>query len=322
MKRILFTLLFFCVAAGLFSCRKSTDLNIKQFDDQEMQNYISGNGLTGMQRDLSAGDTTGIYYKILSAGTGSAVDFPDKVAIVFTVRSFDGQFIAADTIVNHVYNYVGHLTSNNLPQGVQLALINILKKKGTRARVLIPSHLGYGSSGFGTGSSDANNRVKGNQGLDYYINLINTDKVTDPVSGKQVSGQDVYDDAVCKNYIAANNLTGYTKTTSGLYYKILQAGSGASITNTSTVSVQYTGYLLNGFMTGDQYNNDTGVGISTELSSEVKAGFVEGLQLVTPGAKLSLIMPSRMAYGTISAANGTIPVNSCMRYEMNVLSID
>lgn len=322
MKRILFTLLFFCVAAGLFSCRKSDDINIKQFDDQEMKNYMSGNGITGMTRDLSGGDTTGIYYKILSTGTGSTVDYPDKVSLVFTVRSFDGQFISADTIVNHVYNYLGHLTSNNLPPGVQLALINILKKKGTRARVLVPSHLGYGVSGFGTGSSDANNRVKGNQGLDYYLNLINTDKVTDPTSGKQVSGQDVYDDMVCKNYIAANNLTGYTKTTSGLYYKVLQPGSGASIISTSTVTIQYTGYLLNGYITSDQFNNDSGVGISVELSSDGRSGLVEGLQLVTPGAKLSLIMPSRMVYGTNTYGDSSVPVNSCMKYEINVLSIN
>lgn len=322
MKKIFFTLLFFCVAAGLFSCRKGTDLTIKQFDDQEMQNYMTGNGITGMTRDLSGGDTTGIYYKILSQGKGSAVDYPDKVSLVFTVRSFDGQFISADTIINHVYNYLGHLGSNNLPKGFQLALINILKNKGTRARVLVPSHLGYGTSGFGTGSTDANNRIKGNQGLDYYINLINTDKVTDPTSGKQVSGQDVYDDIVCKNYIAANNLTGYTKTASGLYYKITQAGgAGAAIGSTSIVDIQYSGYILNGLLTADQYNNDSGVGIAVNLNSDVRAGLVEGLQLVTAGAKLSLIMPSRLAYGT-SVTDTSIPVNSCMRYEINVISIE
>lgn len=321
MKRILFTLLFFCVAAGLFSCRKGNDLTIKQFDDQEMQSYMTGNGITGMTRDLSGGDTTGIYYKILSKGTGTTVDFSDRVALVFTVRSFDGQFVSADTIVNHVYNYVGHLAANNLPYGVQLALINILKNKGTRARVLIPSHLGYGVSGFGTGSTDANNRIKGNQGLDYYINMINLDNVTDPVSGKQVSGQDVYDDMVCKNFIAANNFTGYTKTTSGLYYKVTQQGAGAAIGPTSIVDIQYTGYLFNGYMTSEQYNNESGIGIAVDLASDVRKGLVEGLQYVTPGAKLSLIIPSRLAYG-VSVTDTSIPVNSCMRYEINVISIE
>ncbi|MES2279312.1 MAG: FKBP-type peptidyl-prolyl cis-trans isomerase [Bacteroidota bacterium] len=305
MKQILFTLLLFCVA-GLYSCRKSTnDLNIKQFDDQQIQAYISANGLTGMQRDPSGGDTTGIYYKILSQGTGKVVDYPDMVSLVFTVRSFDGQFIAADTIVNHVYNFLGHINRNNLPSGVELAIINLLKNKGTRARVLVPSHLAYGSTGFGTGSSDGNNRIKGNQCLDYYIDLVDD--------------QAKYDDLSVKNYIAANNLTGYTKTASGLWYKVLQTGAGAAIGANAVVTVQYTSYLFNGFMTSDQVNTTDGTII--DLGNDTRAGLIEGLQLTTPGAKLSLIMPSRMVYGTNAYGDQTIPINSCLRYDMNVISV-
>jgi FKBP-type peptidyl-prolyl cis-trans isomerase FkpA len=307
MKQILFTLLFFCVA-GLYSCRKSNDIDIKQYDEQQIQAYISANGLTGMQRDLSGGDTTGIYYKVLTQGIGKAIDYPDIVALVFTVRSFDGQFIATDTIVNHVYNFVGHINRNNLPNGVQLALINILKNKGGRMRLLVPSHLGYGSAGFGSGSSDGNNRIKGNQGLDYYINLIDD--------------QAKYDDITVKNYITANNLTGYTKTTSGLWYKILQAGSGAVISTTSLVTVQYTGSLLNGLNTSDQYNSsDASTGTIIDLGNDSRAGLVEGLQLTKPGAKLSLIMPSRLAFGYNTYGDSSIPIFSCMKYDINVISV-
>jgi FKBP-type peptidyl-prolyl cis-trans isomerase len=307
MKQILFTLLFFCVA-GLYSCRKSNDIDIKQYDEQQIQAYISANGLTDMKRDLSSGDTTGMYYKILTQGTGKVVDYPDIVALVFTVKSFDGQFIATDTIVNHVYNFLGHINKNNLPNGVQLALINILKNKGGRMRLLVPSHLGYGSAGFGSGSSDGNNRIKGNQGLDYYINLIDD--------------QPKYDDLTVKNYITANNLTGYTKTASGLWYKILQTGSGAAIGASALVTIQYTGSLLNGLNTSDQYNSsDASTGTTIDLGNDTRAGLVEGLQLTTPGAKLSLIMPSRLAYGYNTYGDSSIPIFSCMRYDVNVISV-
>src|SRR5690348_12836254 len=117
MKKILFTLLLFC-AVGLMACRKSgTDIDIKQFDEQEIQNYIKRNNLTGFKRD--AGDTTGIYYNTLTPGTGSVVDYPDLVSLVFTMSSFDGKYNANDTIINHVYNYLGHITQNNLPEGVE-----------------------------------------------------------------------------------------------------------------------------------------------------------------------------------------------------------
>ncbi|GAB3916149.1 FKBP-type peptidyl-prolyl cis-trans isomerase [Mucilaginibacter boryungensis] len=321
MRKILFTLSLFCVTVAMYSCRKVTDVNIKQYDEQQIQTYISANGITGMNRDLSSGDTTGMYYKILTPGTGAVVKDSSLVSLVFTLRSFDGQFIAEDTIVNHVYNYLGHIGANNLPQGVRLGILNILKNKGGRMRLLVPSRLGYGTSGFGTGSSDGNNRIKGNQGLDYYINLVNNTQKYDPRFGTFVGRQDAYDDISVKNYITANNLTGYTKTASGLWYKETQAGSGAAITPTSIVTIQYTGTLFNGLLTSEQYNNSDGTGVNIDLANDTRFGLVEGIQLVKPGAKLSLIMPSRLAFGGQSYTDNTIPIFSCMRYDINVLSV-
>lgn len=322
MKQILFTLLLFCTV-GLISCRKNrNEINIKQYDDQQIKAYISSAGLTGMQRDLSGGDTTGIYYKILTQGTGVAISYPTIVSLVFTEKNFDGTYLATDTIINHVVNYVGHITQNNLPTGFELALVNILKNKGTRARVLVPSHLAYGIYGKGTGSSSGTNRLEGNQSMDYYINIINDSTYVDPISQLKVNGQDIYDDISIKNYIAANNLSGYTEITTGdykgLWYKVEQAGTGAAITLTSVVNIQYTGFTFNGVQTDDAVNYDGGVGI--DMSSEPLKGFVGGLLQVTPGAKLSLIMPSRLAYGKASFS-AYIPSYTCLRYEMNVLSV-
>jgi FKBP-type peptidyl-prolyl cis-trans isomerase FkpA len=320
MRRILFTLLLFCVA-GLFGCRKDVDVDIKTYDAQQIQTYISANGITGMQKDLSGGDTTGIYYKILTPGTGDPVTYSDRVSLVFTVRSFDGQFISADTITNHVYNYLGHLSANNLPPGFTLAVLNILKNRGSRARVLVPSRLAYGSAGFGTGSSSGNNRIKGNQGLDYYINLVDNKQVYDKQKFTYVGDQSAYDDLAVKNYIAANNLTGYIPTASGLYYKVLQAGSGAAITSSSIVQIQYTSTLFNGLYTTDAYNTTDGTGVSIDLSAETRKGFVQGLLLSQPGAKMSFIMPSRLLFGDLVYGDATIPIFSCMRYDMNVLTV-
>jgi FKBP-type peptidyl-prolyl cis-trans isomerase FkpA len=321
MKQILFTLLLFCTV-GLFSCRKSNnDIDIKQFDDQQIKDYIAANGLTGMTRDLTGGDTTGIYYKILSQGAGATIDYSTPVAVVFTIKSLDGKYNITDTLGNHIYNFAGHITQNGLPEGFELAVKNILKTKGTRARVIVPSRLGYGAAGHGSGSTTSGNRVAGNQSLDFYINVINTDKVTDPISGLKVSGLDVYDDICVKTYITANNLTGYTKTASGLWYKITQQGTGAAITTTSVVTAQYTSLLFDGSFTDDAANSDDATtGASIDMSSDPRRGFVEGLQLVTPGAKLSLIMPSRLAFGS-SQYDTSMPVFSCLRYELNILSV-
>lgn len=320
MKQILYTLLLFCVV-GLCACKKNKqDLDIKQFDDQQIQNYISTHGLTGMQRDLTSGDTTGIYYQILSPGnTSKPVSYPDSVSLVFTLSSFDGKFIATDTIANHVDDFVGHLTQSSIPYGVELAIVNILKYKGGRMHLLLPSHLAYGSAGFGSGSVFGNNRISGNQCIDYYIHIVDD--------------QEVYDDQVIKNYMTANNQSGYIPAAVGtdtldsnhkpknyIYYKILQPGVGAPITATSSVSIQYTGYLLNGTITSDQYNAVDGSGATININDNTFQGLAAGLTHTLPGSKISILVPSNLAYGSGAFSDGTIPVNSCIRYEVNVIS--
>jgi FKBP-type peptidyl-prolyl cis-trans isomerase FkpA len=153
MKQTTFTLLLFCVI-GLMSCRKDkVELNIKQYDQQQILNYISVHGITGMVRDLVGGDTTGIYYQILNPGTGPRLSYSDRVAFVYTLRTLDGVYQSVDTIANHYDDFLGHVSTDNLPLGLQTALINDLQYSDGRMRVLIPSHLAYGINGTGSGSS-------------------------------------------------------------------------------------------------------------------------------------------------------------------------
>lgn len=310
MKRTLFTLLllstFGLMAMGLFSCRKDkNEPTLKEYDDQQIQSYISAQGLSSvMKRD--AGDTTGIYYQILHQGTGDPLDYPDLISYVFTVKSLDGSYVLTDTITNHGYSYVGHM----IPTGVMLAVKNMLKTDGTAARLLIPSHLAYGGSGTGTGST----RLKGNQSLDYYINIIRS------------RDQAAYDDMVIQNFLKANNLTGYIHITDkadpyyGLYYKVTQAGTGTQYPSTSsTVGVQYTGKLLNQTIF-DQYNPAVGDTTYTSFDvSDLVKGVQGGLQHVTKGGKISIIMPSALGYGT--SAQTSIPANSCLIFDFNLMSV-
>src|SRR5579872_7603 len=194
MKSILFTLVLL-LAIGLTACRKDKNYpDIKTYDQQQIASYIAANGITGMVKDTTGGDTTGIWYKIITPGTGVAVDYPTEISYVYTIKSFDGLYNSVDTVVNHFDGLVGHTA----PNGLILAIRNILKYKGGKMRVLIPSHLAYGVNGVGSGSKTiTNGRIAGNQCLDYTVELIDN--------------QDKYDDAVIQTYLTANNLTGYTR---------------------------------------------------------------------------------------------------------------
>ncbi len=312
MKNIYYALIIVLVT-GLSSCKKNENISIKQFDDQQIQGYIAQNGLTGMKRDTSGGDTTGIYYQIISAGTGPVIDYPDKISYVYSYHTFDNEFSSTDTIVNHTNNYLGHVT----PNALQISLKNIAKRKGTKLRLLIPSRLGFGRDGYFAGSI----HINGNECLDYTVNLIDQDY--DAV--KKINYQSVYDDISIQKYMAANSLTGYTKASSGLYYKIITPGTGTDpITVYSTLGVQYTGYLFNGTVFDSATTTD-GTAATSSILLNFIPGWQKGLPLTTAGGVISLLIPSAMAYGDAGSSNSltgsTIPSFSCLRFDVTVVSV-
>jgi FKBP-type peptidyl-prolyl cis-trans isomerase FkpA len=305
MKQTLF-FLSLILTIGLFSCRKSgLDLNVKQNDSVQIKNYISTHGLSAMQRDTTGGDTSGMYYQILKPGSGAPVNYFDKVYFVFTIRTFDGSYVSSDTIANHYYDFLGHVHGNNLPLGLQTALHNILKYRDASMRLLIPSHLAYGRNGNGSGSSQvANNRIGGNACLDYYVHVI--------------GDIPAYDDQVIKSYMAVHNLTGYTKTATGLYYKVLTPATSNidPITENSTATCTYTGQILNGSIFDGTHNGANSVGLDVgTLTPGPKEGLINYAQA---GTKLSLLIPSALGY---SDATTVGPVYSCLRFTFQVISV-
>lgn len=317
MRQKIFTLLIIS-AIGLLSCRKSkVEPDIKQYDQAQIENYISIHGLTGMKRDKTNGDTTGIYYQIINPGDSvdqgkpiPPMDYPDKIAFVFTERSFDGKYAQVDTIVNHFDDFLGHVTLSKLPVGLQMALHNNLRHRGGSIRLLIPSHLAFGISGYGSGSiNNANTRIAGNQCLDYYVHVI---------GNTSTDNEATYDDLVIRNYMSANTLTGYTKTTSGMYYKILTPGTGTvPITATSLNTAYYTGQLLNGNVFDQTYSSTS---YSFTLSDGLISGVIEGLQnYARAGTKISLLIPSGLGYGDVTF--GSIPPNGCLMFSWQILTV-
>lgn len=318
MRQKIFTLLLIS-AIALVSCRKSNvDVDIKTYDEAQIQNYIKVFGLTDMKRDLTGGDTTGIYYQLLSPGKVvppatelQPLDFPDVVSFVFTVRSMDGKFISSDTIQNHIEQYLGHLTSSALPYGLELAIKNLLKYKGASARLLIPSHLAYGVHGYRTAGSATvvNANIAGNQCLDYYVHIIDNYKT--------------YDEQVIKNRVP--DISTYIKTESTTkpgyfyYYKILEPGTGATpITLKSTITATYTGQLVNGSIF-DGANNGPNVSPPQPVANLVVGAQEAFLHNVVVGTKIAMVIPSDLGYSNTTV--GTIPTNSVLKFTFIIVSV-
>ena len=119
-------------------------------------------------------------------------------------------------------------------------------------------------------------------------------------------------DEEIQSYLAENKLD-YSKTDSGLYFKILQPGEGRAILYTDSVYVSFTGKLLNGQLFESE---KTPVPLAVK---DVIEGWQEGLALCKSGSEIDLIVPPQLAYGDHELDK--IPANSILRYSIKVLEI-
>ena len=106
-------------------------------------------------------------------------------------------------------------------------------------------------------------------------------------------------------------------TPSGLYYEVIQAGSGEKPKPTDTVKVHYTGKLID----GTKFDSSVDRGEPAEFPlNGVIPGWTEGLQLVGVGGKLKLYIPSKLGYGE-QGAGGSIPPNATLIFDIELLEI-
>ena len=118
-------------------------------------------------------------------------------------------------------------------------------------------------------------------------------------------------------FLAKNRTAeGVVTTVSGLQYKVLVEGTGATPTDGDKVKVHYTGKLLNG------ETFDSSIDRGTPLEFPVTAvipGWTEMLKLMKEGEKVIAWLPSDLAYG--EHGNRTIPGNAVLKFEMELLEV-
>lgn len=127
------------------------------------------------------------------------------------------------------------------------------------------------------------------------------------------------DDDLIKEYLTANNLSA-KKTASGLYYIIEKNGYGSNAKPGNSISVLYTGKLLDGTVFDASEKNGREP-FKVELGTHaVIAGWDEGLTYFNNGSKGILLIPSYLAYGDHEYP-GRIPANSVLIFQIEVTNI-
>ena len=107
-------------------------------------------------------------------------------------------------------------------------------------------------------------------------------------------------------------------TASGLVYRSLKDGSGASPTASDKVKVHYRGTMPDGKEFDSSYKR--GEPIEFPLSGVIKC-WTEGVQRMKVGGKAKLTCPPSIAYGE-RGAGGVIPPNATLLFEVELLAIN
>lgn len=110
---------------------------------------------------------------------------------------------------------------------------------------------------------------------------------------------------------------GAIKTASGLVYRVITAGSGASPKATDTVKVNYRGTLINGKEFDSSYARNEPAEFPLNM---VIPCWTEGVQMMKVGGKSRLVCPASIAYGE-RGAPPDIPGGATLVFEIELLGI-
>lgn len=105
---------------------------------------------------------------------------------------------------------------------------------------------------------------------------------------------------------------------SGLQYKVITAGNGAKPSKNDSVTVDYTGQLINGKVFDS--SKKTGKPATFKLT-QVIPGWTEALQLMKQGATWEVYVPPQLAYGQ-RGIGGPIGPNETLIFNIHLISID
>jgi FKBP-type peptidyl-prolyl cis-trans isomerase FklB len=140
----------------------------------------------------------------------------------------------------------------------------------------------------------------------------------------QAAAQELSEKAGAENiaqgtaFLTENKLVeGVTVTDSGLQYRVLQSGTGASPELTSTVETHYEGTLIDGTVFDSSYQR--GETVSFPVNGVIP-GWTEALQLMKEGDIWELAIPSDLAYGP-QGAGGTIQPHSTLRFKVELIKV-
>ncbi len=303
-KSLSFIAIGLVAAFAMTGCDKKEYQTFEELDNANIREYIQKNNLTVHQYK-----ETDLFYQVLEEGTGRPIDYKNVYPVVYTEKSLDGSYHSGDTLSfnNRYVQFFGYFPFGSAYAGTPTVertgdfkevIREVLKNTNGKIRILVPSRLMYGRNGV------PNRGIPPNASLDYVVTVH--DNLTD-----------FENDWVLPNMIKRAGFTvdQFTKSEDGIYYQIINQGTGDPIGVDSTITADYTLKRPDGTVLESNTDFETKV-------SDVIQGWVKIIPLLNEGGKVRMFLPSTEAYGASGSTDGfgrqVIPPYASLDFEITI----
>jgi FKBP-type peptidyl-prolyl cis-trans isomerase len=240
-------------------------------------------------------DMSGLRFHLETVGTGFPPRFDQTVKVDYTGKFLSG--VSFDDGVDESGVLKGYIA------GWQLALS--VWPAGTKGTVYIPSPLAYGNQAVGS--------IPPNTILVFDIHLK---EVVSSSAEKARLAQDI---VTIDEYLATNSIDA-VKDSTGVRYVITNPGTGSLPTWYTKVKFNYTGRVM---LTNAQFFDGTSqpdAGFDSRMIDFIN-GIKVGLSKVGAGGKITIYVPSGLAFGPSESTQSPVPANSNVVYEIEVVEL-
>ena len=229
---------------------------------------------------------SGLTYKIIHEGKGKRAQTGDLVMVHYTGKLTNDTVFDSSLQRNQPFKF--KLGAGQVIKGWDegIALLNV----GDKAIFTIPPQLGYGERNMG--------KIPSNSTLIFEVELLNIVEKPKPYD---VKGMDTI------------------TTETGLKYVKLNKTEGEPAKSGSTVSVHYTGYLMDGTIFDSSV--ERGEPIKFPLGQgRVIPGWDEGIAKLKVGEKAKFIIPPTLAYGE-KGFPPVIPESATLVFDVELMEV-
>jgi FKBP-type peptidyl-prolyl cis-trans isomerase FkpA len=285
MKRVGFYLIFFVALSSIISsCNKPgsgfDDLNEFKKDTAAIEVYFKNKKINATKIN------NGVWFIIDSASSGFRATYYDTVALTYSTKLLPSEATVETASTPTSFSLYQILN------GVQASIPQF--PKGSKGRIFMASYYAYGNKKVG--------EIPANSNLIFEFKLLD------------VKDYRLKKDTAAIGFYLRDNAIPTQLDPSGIRYSVTSIGTGIAPEITDSVRVNFKLYTL---PSGQLITQSTAP--ATFLLSDLILGWQIGLPLIREDGKISLYVPSSLAYGP-NAYTG-IPAYSSLNYYIELIKV-